>query len=94
MNNSNQNNYDLYWSKFLNRLERVVGWFLFITGILILVSYGLYQFIMVLLKDTQLSLLVKAGIFLTVVGFVLLLFSVVRERLTLRKKDKYSEVNQ
>ncbi|MCR4417533.1 MAG: hypothetical protein NUV92_07295 [Ignavibacteria bacterium] len=94
MNNSNQNHYDLYWSKFLNRLERVVGWFLFITGILILVSYGLYQFIMVLLKDTQLSLLVKAGIFLTVVGFVLLLFSVVRERLTLRKKDKYSEVNQ
>ncbi|NPV12543.1 MAG: hypothetical protein HPY57_12220 [Ignavibacteria bacterium] len=94
MKNSNQNDYNLYWSKFLNRLERVVGWFLFITGILILVSYGLYQFIMILLKDTQLSLLVKAGIFLTVIGFVLLLFSVIRERLTLRKGDKYSEVNQ
>lgn len=94
MKDSNQTDFDLYWSKFLNRLERVVGWFLFITGILILISYGLFQFILLLLKDTQLSLFVKAGIFLTVVGFVLLLFSVIRERLTLRKKDKYTEVNQ
>jgi len=94
MNNSNQKDYDLYWSKFLNRLERVIGWFLFVVGILILVSYGLFQFILFLLKDIQLSLFVKAGIFLSVVGFVLLLFSVIRERLTLRKKDKFSEVNQ
>ncbi len=94
MKDTNQNDYDLYWSKFLNRLERVVGWFLFITGILILISYGLFQFILLLLKNTQLSSFVKAGIFLTVVGFVLLLFSVVRERLTLRKKDKYTEINQ
>lgn len=94
MEQSNQSDYDLYWSKFLNRLERVLGWFLFITGILILISYGLFQFILLLLKDTQLSLFVKAGIFLTVAGFVLLLFSVIRERLTLRKKDKYTGVNQ
>jgi|YNPMSStandDraft_1061717.scaffolds.fasta_scaffold02494_6 hypothetical protein len=94
MNNSNQKDYDLYWSKFLNRLERVIGWFLFVVGILILASYGLFQFILFLLKDIQLSLFVKAGIFLSVVGFVLLLFSVIRERLTLRKKDKFSEVNQ
>ncbi|MGB9665671.1 MAG: hypothetical protein ACPL25_12250 [Ignavibacteria bacterium] len=94
MTNSNQRDYDLYWNKFLNRLERVVGWFLFVTGILILISYGLFQFIILLLKDTQLSLFVKSGIFLTVAGFVLLLFSVIRERLTLRRKDKYTEVNQ
>jgi len=94
MNKSDQKDYDLYWSKFLNRFERVIGWFLFITGILILITYGLYQFILFLFKDTQLSLFVKAGIFLSVLGFVLLLFSVIRERLTLRKKDKYTEVDQ
>lgn len=94
MNHSGQKDHDLYWSKFLNRLERVAGWFLFVTGILMLVSYGLFQFILFLFKDTQMSLFVKAGIFLTVVGFVLLLFSVIRERISLRKKDKYSEIEQ
>jgi len=49
MNKSDQKDYDLYWSKFLNRLERVIGWFLFVTGILILITYGLYQFILFLL---------------------------------------------
>lgn len=92
--NSNYQGSELYWNKLINRFERILGWFLFVTGILILVSYGIYQLIINLFKDAQLSLFVRAGIFFVVIGIVILIFSVIRERITIGKGDKYKGLEQ
>lgn len=92
--NAQNNQTDIYWSKLFNRIERAVGWFFFVTGLIILVAYTLYEFVMKLLESTKLSLFVKAGIFFVIIGFVILLFSVIRERIVLSKKDKYREIEQ
>lgn len=90
--NSKKDESDIYWSKLFNRIERAVGWFFFVTGLIILVSYTLYQFALLLFRDSQISLFIKIGLFSVIMGGVILLFSVIRERIVLSKKDKYSEI--
>lgn len=92
--NSKKDESDIYWSKLFNRIERAVGWFFFVTGLIILVSYTLYQFALLLFRDSQISLFIKIGLFSVIMGGVILLFSVIRERIVLSKKDKYSEIQQ
>ncbi len=89
---SNDSNH--YWNKLFNRVERALGWFFFVTGALILVAFYLYQLIIALFKDTELNIFVKFGIFLVVIGFVILIFSVIREKVTIAGKDKYRRVKQ
>lgn len=89
-----KNESDIYWNKFFNRIERAVGWFFFVSGFLLLISYSLYQIVIVLLKNSQISLLIRLGLFFIILGAVILLFSVIRERIVLSRKDKYSEVQQ
>lgn len=92
--NFTQNESDLYWNKFFNRLERAVGWFFLVTGLIIFVSYFLYEFILLLFRDSQLNLVLKVGLFFIILGFVILIISVIREKIILSRKDKYSEVKQ
>lgn len=95
MSETNSNNRsDIYWDKLFNRIERAVGWFFFVTGLIILVSFVLYQFVMTLIKDAQISVILKIGILSVILGFVILVFSIIREKIVLSKKDKYTEVNQ
>lgn len=88
------NESDIYWSKLFNRVERAVGWFFFVTGLIILVSYTLYQFVLVLFKNSHINLFIRLGLFFIILGAVILLFSVIRERIVLSRKDKYTEVKQ
>lgn len=92
--NSSNIQTNIYWSKLFNRVERALGWFFFVTGLVILISYALYELVLSLFENTQLSLFVKVGIFFIIIGFVILLISIIRERIVLSKKDKYSEVEQ
>lgn len=95
MSETNSNNRsDIYWDKLFNRIERAVGWFFFVTGLIILVTFVLYQFVITLIKDAQISVILKFGILSVILGFVILVFSIIREKIVLSKKDKYTEVNQ
>jgi hypothetical protein len=95
MSETNSNNRsDIYWDKLFNRIERAVGWFFFVTGLIILVTFVLYQFVITLIKDAQISVILKIGILSVILGFVILVFSIIREKIVLSKKDKYTEVNQ
>ncbi|MBT4482194.1 MAG: zf-HC2 domain-containing protein [Candidatus Latescibacteria bacterium] len=83
--------WDKYWEKIYNRIERSVAWFLFITGALILNGYWIYRAI----TDPGLYTLVGLGTVLTIVGFLILFLSVLREKLTVNKSDRYiSEVKR
>ncbi len=85
-------NAEIYWSKLLNRIERSVGWFMLITGLIILIVYALYKFLLVLLSDMQVDFVIRVSLFLILFGLVVLIFSVIREKITLNRQERYKEV--
>ncbi len=80
----------VYWKSVYNRIERGVGWILFSLGMIILLSWGGIELLKSVFSDTTIPLLVKIGVVSTVVGLVVLLVSVVRERIWISRDDKYS----
>jgi len=80
-----------YWRNVYNRLERGTGWILFSLGAIITLSYGSIKMFEVILDNADLPWVMKLGIVSLAVGAVVLFVSVVRERLMLRKGDKYSQ---
>ena len=83
--------WEKYWEGVYNKLERSIAWFLFILGSLIVTGYGVYQAIM----DPSLRNLAGLGTLILIIGFAILLLSVLREKLTVNSKDRYiSEVKK
>ena len=80
------------WSKIMNDLpvkaSRGAGWLLYVAGLVIVCGYGFYEFAV----DDTVPALIKTGIGGLVIGTMLLFLSVLRERLTARKTDKYKDV--
>ena len=80
------------WSEIMNdatvRTSRGFGWLFYIVGILIVVGYGAYEFAI----DDEVPALVKTGIAGMLMGFVLLFYSVLRQRMIASKTDKYKDV--
>jgi len=79
-----------YWSRVYNRLERGVGWILFSLGAIVVLCWAAFAFIDEMIKDPDISWVLKIGVVSLIVGAVVLFVSLVRERLTVRKTDKYS----
>ncbi len=86
--------WDNYWLRVYNRLERGLAWVLFSIGAVVLIVYTLYQAVEDILQDAQLPLVVKVGILSLMIGGVILLVSVVREKFFVRKRDPYKEVQR
>jgi predicted anti-sigma-YlaC factor YlaD len=82
-----------YWSHIYNRLERRFGWILFSVGAIMLTSYGLYRLI-TLLFTNDFPLFVRVSVIALIIGFSTLLISVIRERLSLIKSDKYERIKR
>ena len=79
-----------YWSRVYNRLERGVGWILFSLGAIVVLCWAAFEFIEEMIKDPEMSLVLKIGVISLIVGGIVLFVSLVRERLTVKKTDKYS----
>ena len=83
-----------YWVSVYNRVERGIGWVLFSLGVVALLIYGSWQAVNEMLDDPTIPGLVKVAVFALVAGGLVLLFSVVREKLFVRKRDPYKEVER
>jgi len=83
-----------YWVSVYNRVERGVGWTLVSLGAIVLVSWGVWEFVDSLLADTELPLYIKLSILAVVAGLAILTFSVFREKLFTRARDPYKEVER
>jgi len=77
-----------FWSGVYNRIEHRAGWILVAAGVAVLLGYGLYE----LLTEPDIGTVCRLGIAAVVVGFGLLLSSVLRARMRLRRYDRYEEV--
>lgn len=78
------------WDTFLdnvyNRIERKTGWLFFTVGVIALAVYGTYHFIV----DEWASAAEKTLIAAPIIGLAVLFISVLRQRLFVRRTDRYS----
>ncbi|MCP4250412.1 MAG: hypothetical protein GY778_25495 [bacterium] len=83
---------DGQWSRIMSvtaaKTSRGLGWFLGVVGAIILIGFAAWEFYV----DDTVSALVKIGVCAAVVGAVLLLTSVILDRLAARKTDRYKDV--
>ena len=63
-------------------------------GAIVVFGYGIWIALHDLLADTDLPAFVKLGIFALLLGGLVLLVSVIREKLFTRGKDPYKEVQR
>jgi hypothetical protein len=84
--------WESYWSSLYRKMERGLGWFLASAGAVVLLCYGLFQALEKFLLDPTVPLLIKFGMGALVIGLVILLVSLIRERYFAYKHDRYREV--
>jgi hypothetical protein len=80
-----------YWSSLYNKLERRIGWIVFSVGAILTLTFVGFQFIKELIRDPQIALYAKIGLIALILGLAILFVSVLRERITLSRTDKYSK---
>jgi len=86
--------WDRYWEGTYNRLERRIGWFFFSLGAAVLLAGGLYELVLVLIKDASEPLWMRVAIGVGCTGLAILCVSVARERLFMLRRDPYREVKR
>ena len=82
----------IYRASLYNRLERSIGWFLFFVGILILSIYSGFKIVNCIVKDLSITLLLKIGILGIIGGLVILLVSLIKEQLFIRKIERHKDI--
>jgi len=84
--------WEQFWHNIYNQTERGIGWFALVLGAVIVGGFGLYQFVLSIIETPQMPWYLKGGIFALCFGILLLLVSVIRERIFVRKQTRYKDV--
>lgn len=84
----------IYWSSVYNRLERRVGWIFLSIGAIILLFFGGYKLAEDLMASASIPLILKIGILALLAGLAVLLVSLGREQIFVRKRERYREIEQ
>lgn len=90
----NKEVWQVYWTSIYNRLERRIGWILLSIGGIILLFFGGYKVVEGIITDSSTPLLMKAGILTLLGGVAVLLVSLLREQLFVRRRERYKEVEK
>ena len=89
---------DQVWEDYMNnvyrRVERGIGWIFVSVGAIVLLSYGLWTGIGELLGDSTLPWYVKGAILALLVGLVVLVVSVAREKFFVHRRDPFKDVER
>jgi ferric-dicitrate binding protein FerR (iron transport regulator) len=83
-----------YWASVYSRLERGIGWILFSLGAIVLLSYGAWAGVKELIADATMPWFVKVSLLALTVGTVVLLVSVVREKVFVGRRQRYKDVER
>jgi predicted anti-sigma-YlaC factor YlaD len=86
--------WQMYWTSVYNRLERGIGWILFSIGAIILLFFGGYKLVEGIIQDASVPLILKIGILSVLGGLIVLLVSLLREQLFVRKRERYKEIEK
>ena len=94
LKNPSREVWDSYWMGVYNRIERGIAWVVISIGALIFFGYASYEVVNAIINDTHTPPLAKLGITLLIFGALILIFSLVREKIFTSKRDKYKEVQR
>ena len=94
LKNPSREVWDSYWMGIYNRIERGIAWVVISIGALIFFGYASYEVVNAFINDTQTPPLAKFGITLLIFGALILIFSLIREKIFTSKRDKYKEVQR
>jgi hypothetical protein len=86
--------WDYYWANVYNRLERGAAWIFLSLGAILLLSYATYELVREVFLLEGVSWVVRIGVVSLVVGFYTLLASVIRERMAIRRSDRYEGIKR
>ena len=86
--------WDQYWSGIYNRMERGIGWILLSIGAILLIIFGGFKMIEEIINDPTIGFMLKAGLLIFIAAVAVLFVSVLRERIYLRKKNRYKDVRR
>ena len=89
---------DQIWEGYMfsvyRRIERGIGWVLISVGAVVMLSYGLWQGVLELMGDTTVPWYVKGAVLALLVGAVILVVSVAREKFFVHREDPYRNVQR
>jgi hypothetical protein len=94
LKNPSREEWDSYWMGVYNRIERGLAWIVISIGALIFFGYASYEVVNAFINDTNTPPLAKLGITLLIFGALILIFSLLREKIFTSKRDKYKEVQR
>jgi hypothetical protein len=77
-----------------NRLERKIGWIFLSIGAMILLFFGGYKMVESIIQDSNSPWYLKIGILAVITGAIILLVSLGREQLFVRKRERYKEIEK
>ena len=86
--------WDEYWEQVYNKIERRTGWVFISIGLIVILSFAMYHFVMDFLLNGGQPMLLRAGVSILGIGMIIISVSVLRERLTIRKVDKYRSIKR
>ena len=86
--------WESYWSSVYHRVERGVGWILASVGAIVLLAYGLWTAAQHLMADTSIPTVIKAAVFMALLGTAIILVSVAREKWFVHRSDPYKDVQR
>jgi hypothetical protein len=81
-----------YWRGIYNRIERNTGWVFFSFGAILLLAFGAWELLNKFFLNPEPPLLLKIGVGALIIGVIILIVSVGRERLFARAHDRYEEI--
>jgi len=86
--------WEQYFGSVYNQLERGFAWILLSMGAIVLTGWGLWVGLEELWGTTDVPMYVKIAIYATLLGLAVLLVSVIREKLYVRRTDPYKEIQR
>ncbi|MBN1880102.1 zf-HC2 domain-containing protein [bacterium] len=86
--------WDGYWAGIYNRLERNTGWIFLILGAVVLCSGGSLLFLRNVLFADDTPVWVAVGGVFAIIGIIMLLVSLIRERVRINRHERYKDVRR
>ncbi|MCF8240703.1 MAG: hypothetical protein K9J16_04895 [Melioribacteraceae bacterium] len=94
LKNPSKEIWDNYWTVTYNKIERSLGWIIFLIGAIIVGGYAIGEAVEKFIANDAMPALLKYGVGAVVIGAVILVISIFREKITLWSKDKYKEIQR
>ena len=86
--------WEQYFESVYNRAERGFAWILLSMGAIVMTGWGLWVGLEELWGAADLPMYVKIAIYAMLLGLAVLLLSVIREKLFVRRTDPYKEIQR